>query len=420
MTYEEFAAELMRTRVLSDPWLDGAERFRLSGLVLPAERVAALATAAEAVGALLEEIAEVVWREPALLDDYYHLTPYQKLMWLSARGAWHGIARADLFETEGGGIACCEVNSDTPSGQAEAVLLNRLLLGEHGPVEDPNTGFRDRFLDMLRTAHGARPIRRVGIVYPTELTEDLSMIALYRDWLGAAGIDVVLGSPFNLGWGLGGNLAARGGQLTLLGEPVDLVLRHYKTDWWGERLPVWFDQEPYPEPEALHQPLTCLLQASERGDVTVVNPFGAVITQNKLSYALCHEEKHRFSPRARDAIDRYLPETRRFVTLDRARLAAERTAWVLKSDYGCEGAETLVGAFTAEKEWLDALEMAIPSRWVAQRFFRVAPDGDGTLPNIGVFLVGGTAAAYFTRLAKGPTSYGAQTAPTYVRPQFEA
>jgi glutathionylspermidine synthase len=413
MTYEEFASELMRTRILSDPWLDGVERFRLNGLVLPADRVAALAVAAEAVGALLEEIAEVVWREPALLDGYFHLTPYQKLMWLSSRGAWHGIARADLFETEEGGIACCEVNSDTPSGQAEAVLLNRLLLGEHGPVDDPNTGFRDRFVDMLRTSRGERPLRRVGIVYPTELTEDLSMIALYRDWLEAAGLGVVLGSPFNLGRG-------PGGQLELLGEPVDLVIRHYKTDWWGERLPVWFDQEPYPEPEALHEPLTLLLEASERGDVTVVNPFGAVITQNKLAYALCHEEKHRFSARAQATIDRYLPETRRLGTLDKARLLAERAEWVLKSDYGCEGAETLVGAFTPEKEWLQALEMAIPTRWVAQRFFRVAPDADGTLPNIGVFLVGGAAAGWFTRLAKGPTSYRAQTAPTYVRPRIQA
>jgi hypothetical protein len=256
-------------------------------------------------------------------------------------------------------------------------------------------------------------LRRLGIVYPTELTEDLSMIALYRDWLEAAGIGVVLGSPFNLGRG-------PGGQLELLGEPVDLVVRHYKTDWWGERVPVWFDQEPYPEPEALHGPLTMLLEASERGDVTVVNPFGAVVTQNKLSYALCHEEKHRFSARARSAIDRYLPETRRLGTLDRARLTAERAEWVLKSDYGCEGAETLVGAFTPEKEWRDALEMAIPTRWVAQRYFSVAPDTDGTLPNIGVFIVGGAAAGYFTRLAKGPTSYSAQTAPTYVQARIQA
>ena len=412
MTYEEFASALMRTRILSDPWLDGAQRFRLRGLVRTEQRIAALATAAEAVGALLEEIAAVVWRDPSLLDDYYHLTPYQKLMWFSSRGAWHGIARADLFETEEGGIACCEVNSDTPSGQAEAVLLNRLLLGEHGPVEDPNTGFRDRFIEMLRASRGERPLRRVGIVYPTELTEDLSMIALYREWLTAAGLEVVLGSPFNL--------AALGGQLALLGETVDLVIRHYKTDWWGERLPVWFDQEPYPEPEALHEPLTLLLEASERGDVTVVNPFGAVVTQNKLAYALCHEQRHRFTPRALQTIDRYLPETRRLETLDRARLREERARWVLKSDYGCEGAETLVGAVTSEKEWRDALEMAIPTRWVAQRYFSVAPDTDGTLPNIGVFIVGGAAAGWFTRLAKGPTSYRALTAPTYVRPRIQA
>jgi uncharacterized circularly permuted ATP-grasp superfamily protein len=211
-----------------------------------------------------------------------------------------------------------------------------------------------------------------------------------------------------------------GGQPVLLGDPIDLMLRHYKTDWWGERIPVWFDQQPYPEPEALHEPLTIVLEAAERGLLTVVNPFGAVITQNKLSYALCHEERHRFSPTAQATIDRYLPETRRLVRMEKERLLREREQWVLKSDYGCEGAETVVGAVTAEKEWRDALEMAIPTRWVAQRYFRVAPDADGQLPNIGVFIVGGAAAGYFTRLAKGPTSYKAQTVPTYVGPTIQA
>ncbi|HEY3357589.1 MAG TPA: glutathionylspermidine synthase family protein [Polyangia bacterium] len=405
MTYADFAAEMMRTSILSDPWLDGVERFRLRGLVLPAARDAALRTAAEGVGLVLEELAAIVWREPALLDEYFRLTPYQKLMWYAARGAWHGIARADLFELEGGGIACCEVNSDTPSGQAECVLLNRLLVAEHPAATDPNVELHPRFVAMVRAAHG-RPVARVGILYPTEFTEDLSMIALYRQWLEAEGIAVVLGSPFNLG--------LAGGRLTLMGEPIDAMIRHYKTDWWGERLPAWYDQEPFPDAEPLDQQLAWALDAAAAGTTTIINPFGAVITQNKLGLAYMHEHKDRFSAEAQAIIDAHIPETRRLIGFDRAQLRAERADWVLKSDYGCEGAETLVGAFTSETEWHQALEMAIPERWVAQRFFRVLPDEAGELPNIGVYLVGGVAAGFYTRLSTGATNYRAKTAPTFV------
>jgi len=407
MEYQEFATRLVQSRILSDPWLDGKERFRLRGVVLTHERARALLNAAEAMGALLEEVAELVWRTPTLLDTFYHLTPHQKLMWFSSGGLWHGIARADLFELEDGGIACCEVNSDTPSGEAEAVLLHELLAPEHGAVLDPNTGFRDHFLAMLRASHGPRPIRRVGIVYPTELTEDLSMIALYREWLQAEGIPVVLGSPWNL--------AEKDGRIELLGEPVDMIIRHYKTDWWGEREPVFFDQQPYQDSDALHEPLRCLLRAAERKAVTVVNPFGAVIPQNKLSYALCHEKKAWFTPSAQATIERYLPETRRLSVMEREELLTRREEWVLKSDYGCEGAETVVGAFVSEREWKDTLEMAVPSRWVAQRYFRARRDEERMFTNYGVFLLGGRGAGFFTRVSPEATSYGALTVPTFVQ-----
>jgi glutathionylspermidine synthase len=406
MTYNDFATALMRTSILSDPWLDGLERFRLRGLVLPPARAAALRRAAEDVGAVLEELCALVWDEPALCDDYLRLTPYQKLMWLASGGAWHGIARADLFETVEGGIACCEVNSDTPSGQAECVLLNRLLHADHPGTVDPNVELRPRFLAMLRASRGAAPLARAGILYPTEIPEDLSMIALYRQWLEEAGIAVTLGSPFNLG--------LAGGRLTLMDAPIDVLIRHYKTDWWGERQAAWFDQDPFADPEPLDRQLAFVLEAVGSGAVAVVNPFGAVVAQNKLGLAFMHEHRARFSPAARATIDAHIPETRRLTRCDRQVLRAEREGWVLKSDYGCEGAETIVGPFTPEAEWHRALEMAVPTRWVAQRFFRVQPDAAGGLPNIGVYLVGGRAAGFYTRLSTGATNYRAQTAPTFI------
>ena len=404
--YGEFVARLYETGVLDDAWNGGAPRFRLQGVVMPPARARALRRAAERVGAVYQELVGLVWQDPRLLDDYFALTPYQKLMWFAAQGRWHGIARADLFVSAEGGIRCCEVNSDTPSGEAEAVLLNRLLHPYHDGVQDPNRSLPAAFWRMLVASHGGRAPRTIGIVYPTEMTEDLSMIAVYREWLEARGCRVVLGSPFNLhdcGTGVG-----------MFGEAVDLLIRHYKTDWWGERQVVWSDAEPYPDDEPLSGPLQLLLAAEYGGRVSVVNPFGTVVSQNKLSMAFMWEERRRFSAAAQRWIARYIPETYRMTRMAPDALVANRQDWVLKSDYGCESEETVCGPFVSAEVWRDAVAKALPSHWVCQRFFHAEPESPGLMCNYGVYLIGGRSAGFYARLSAAATDEGAVTAPVYV------
>ena len=404
--YPDFAHRLYETGILTDAWIDGDPRFRLHGVTLSSSRARALQVAVERIGVVYQELVTLVWDHPELLDTFFHCTPYQKLMWFSAQGRWHGIARADLFVCSDGRMQCCEVNSDTPSGEAEAVLLNRMLLPYHEGVRDPNRRFPSVFWHMLVASHGGYTPGTIGIVYPTELPEDLSMIAAYRAWLSARGCQVVLGSPYNL--------HACDDGVGMFGERLDLVIRHYKTDWWGEREVVWRDAVPYPDPDPLDGPLRLLLEAEYAGKVTVVNPFGTVLTQNKLSLAFMWEEQHRFSPQARRWIRRYIPETYRMVTMSTADLLAERESWVLKSAYGCEGEETICGPFVHQAEWEETMACALPEYWVCQRFFSVAPEGDGSFPNYGVYLVGGRSAGFYTRLSATATDEQAVTAPTFV------
>ncbi len=412
--YAAFARAVYETGVLSDPWFDGDERFSLRGVVLSARQARALAAAAERVAYVHQELVHILVEHPALLAEFYGLTPCQQAMWETAGGLWHGMARADLFICEDGRIACCELNSDTPSGQPEAVILNRLLYPAHrrmmsGGVDDPNATMGARYIAMLRASHAKNTesgLDAIGIIYPTELSEDLAMITLFTRWLEEAGIKVVRGAPFNL------RRTARG--LEVLGVPVNLIVRHYKTDWWGERIPVWNDATGYPDPEPLHAPLGALLSAESSGAVTVVNPFGSVVTQNKLSLAFLWEEQKRFSRRARNWICQYIPETYRMERIGAARLLAERESWVLKSDYGCEGQETVCGPFVTEEVWQRTVEVARPEHFVAQRFFRVRPDESGRLANHGVYVLGGRAGGYFTRLSRQGTEYTAVTVPTYI------
>ncbi|MGI9104871.1 MAG: glutathionylspermidine synthase family protein [Pyrinomonadaceae bacterium] len=411
--YAAFARAVYETGVLSDPWFDGSERFGMRGVVLARGRARALALAAERVAYMHQELVQILVENSSLVTDFYRLSPCQQAMWEAAGGLWHGMARADLFVCEDGRITCCELNSDTPSGQPEAVILNRLLHSAHsreeGEVEDPNSQMGARYVAMLRESHAKntlQPLATVGIIYPTELSEDLAMITLFTRWLEGAGIKVVCGSPFNL--------RRMSGGIEVLGVPVDLVARHYKTDWWGERLPVWDDAIDYPDPEPLYEPLAALLSAETRGEVTVVNPFGSVVTQNKLSLAFLWEERQRFSRRARAWIRRYIPETYRMTTIGSNRLRDEQDDWVLKSNYGCEGQETICGPFVSREIWQQTLDHAQPEQFVAQRFFRVKADDAGWLPNYGVYLLGGSASGYFTRLSKQSTQYTAVTVPTFI------
>ena len=147
----------------------------------------------------------------------------------------------------------------------------------------------------------------------------------------------------------------------------------------------------------------------------IINPFGAVVTQNKLATALMWERQELFSPQTRAWIVEHIPETRRLAVLDTEQLPREE--WVLKSDYGCEGDSVVLGAFTKPSDWRLVLATTIKKHWVAQRFFEVAPIVEAEnklLPNYGVYLLGGRAAGLFTRLSQQATDYTSVTAPTFV------
>jgi len=399
--YARFAERVRGEGLLSDPWLDGQPRFATSAMTLAERDWRAVARAAEAMAQIHDELVRLVVKDQGLFDAYFKLGPVGKAMWECAAPRWHGIARADMFLTAGG-PAFCELNSDTPSGQAEAVTLSHMFAD--CPGRDPNQELEARFGAYV--GHAARGLGKgladltVGILYPTEFTEDLGLVLLYERWLVARGARVVLGAPFNLRPSLDGRVA-------LLGQPCDVFVRHYKTDWWAEREPAWLSQAPFPDSAPLTQALALLLSAEMDGKIAVLNPFGAIIAQNKRGLALMWEERKRFSPEGQAAIERYLPPSFRLETQSLPSLRQAREAWVLKSDYGCEGEETIVGRAATQTNWEEALAAAVPGRWIVQRCFEPARDTSGCECNLGVYLIAGAACGLYARRSVGPTDAGA-------------
>ncbi|MDB4945233.1 MAG: glutathionylspermidine synthase [Labilithrix sp.] len=410
-TYEAFAKRVTASGIVTDPFVFGAPRFREEPVVVSAAEARAMYRVAEAVAEVYNELCLIVGDEPALLDSFYGLTPYQKAMWLASAPLWHVLARADVFATDEG-YQIAELNCDTPTGEAEAIVLGPLAA--RAGMTDPNRGLAARFAAvtehfagvMLAKGAASGAPRRMALVYPTELPEDLALVRLYKTTFEARGWEVVLGSPYNLALD-----EARG--LLLFDAPVSLVLRHYKTDWWGERQSAW-DDEDVLDTRPLDEPLEAVLGAVLDARACVVNPFGAVVPQNKRSMAFMWEQIHRFSRRSQETIRAHVPVTRRLEAVHKEQLLAQKDDWVLKSDYGAEGDEVVIGKLVTAEEWASSLAHARKDRWIVQRFFRAAATERGEVTNHGVFVLAGEAAGLYARVQVGATDDRALSAPVLV------
>lgn len=412
-SYDDFARALIDDGILTDPWLDGQPRFDPEPIVISSATATRLADAARAAAEVWDEAVRIAADDPALLDDFYGLTPVQKLMFEASQPLWHGIARADVFLTTDGSLAMTELNCDTPTGEAEASVLGALAAKAHPRLLDPNVELADRFVEMLFAMRdalvGPSARRTVGIAYPTELTEDLSLVRLYKRWLEARGVEVALGSPYNLRR-VDGEAPVR-----VFDEPVGVLVRHYKTDWWSERASAWDDEE-VPDAAPLAGPLHAALAAQAEAGTAIVNPFGAVVAQNKRTMALMWEHIHRFSVHAQGVIRELVPVTLRLEAAHPEMLRSRKQDWVLKSDYGAEGEEVVIGDLVSQAVWEDSLLHARRGRWVAQRHFEAERDAEGRTTNLGVFLVAGEPAGLYARRGPPGTDAVSLSVPVLIDP----
>ena len=402
-------ARIVDAGLIGDPYFEGLPRFREDPVTIPSRDYEAMCRVAERLVRVHDEAARLIADDDSLLDSFFQLLPCQKLLWHESSPFWHGYARADIFDTSTGFVAC-ELNSDTPTGHAETVALASLVRDPSGKTRDPNEGLAAAHGSMFETYAEARlgpqfP-RTAGIVYPTDLTEDLPLVRLFQAWLEGRGFEVVTGSPFNL-------TLAKDGTASLFETPCSLVVRHYKTDWWTERVPVWLGDPPFDDPLPLAGPLEVLARAELSRKSVVVNPLGAVLTQNKRMLAFFWECFDLFSPESQETISAHVPETLRLESAHHAMLSVEREHWVMKSDYGCEGDEVVLGWELGQPAWDRALALAQAGRWVVQRRFFPRTCG-GETTNYGVYVVAGKASGIYVRTHDGATDRHAKSAAAWV------
>lgn len=392
-SYESFAREALGTMLISDPWAFGRRRFDERPWAISASLRDRLWGVGRSIAALYDELARLVWEEPELLETFYAYPPYFRAMWLASGGAWHGFARLDAFLCNDGALRVCEINADTPSGQSDTEGCSAVFRPQ-ATGADLNAEYLPR-LRALIEAHVARlrtppEAPTVGLVYPTDVPEDLPLIDTYRRALEGWGYRVVVGSPFNL--------QRLSGGVGLFGERLDVLFRHYKTDWWGERSTAHTLDPPIADPAPLQQTLW-VLEAEQRAEVAVINPFGAIIAQDKRTMALAWARAGELSESARATLRAHIPRTVRLADADIEKVVAERERWVLKSDFGCESDEVVIGQLASPEAWAQEVRGAKPERWVVQERFEASACAEGRVPNFGVYIIAGASAGLYVRVS---------------------
>ena len=201
-------------------------------------------------------------------------------------------------------------------------------------------------------------------------------------------------------------------KLFLFNRQIDIIIRHYKSDWWTERESPWINFE-FTDSKPLKNELNAILTSYLNKSVNIINPFGSVITQNKFSLSFFYDYFNLFNPEFQRIITSFIPETRRMQDIDYKEI--NKDDWVLKSDYGCEGEEVLIGKNVTQDEWNEYLNEIVFEHWIAQKYFQIARYKDIYYPNYGIFLITGKACGIFTRLSETSTDYKSVAAPTFIK-----
>jgi hypothetical protein len=380
--------------------VDGQPRFASRPLALPARQVRQLYRAAERWRRPSTK-RPCRWRpSPALLDEFFALTPVQKLLWESSAPLWHGMARADLFLVDGARRARGRLlraerrHAQRPAGGGAAGSGDRGAAEARSQPDSCEARFGELLDRSWRRSTGRTDrARHGGDRLPDGDRRDFALIRCTSAGVRRAGCTCA-GSPYNL-------QPAPGGRVALFGTTCDLLIRHYKTDWWGERLPIWADEDPYPDPDPLSGRWRCCCRRSppalRRGE-----PVRLGADAEQADAGLPVERQQGLSRGAPGGGARAPAGNPALEAADRARLASEQADWVLKSDYGCEGEEVIIGQQSRPRRGESAWTRRCPAAGSPSASSRPArPGRRHRQPR--VYLVAGRAAGLYARLSSGAT-----------------
>ena len=301
-------------------------------------------------------------------------------------------SRFDIFERADGGFSVLEYNCDKPAGQREIWAGAALAPGHSNPNHGARTAFRQALVTAWRahTKPRACPIRpRVGILVDPSHREEFRLAYLYGREIDRLGWRWAVVGPENL--------VVDGGHALAYGQPVDVVLRQYPTEFLHE-LPAMSD----------------LWRLARAGRLLWLNDPRAVAVQAKSLFALAWTlaTDNRLPPADARLVRDHVPPTGLAADsrwLERAEARPED--WVIKPVLGRYSDGVALGAWCSAEDWQRAIDAAAaqPYDYVVQAYapprrrWLPAPGGArGGYVNWGVALARGRFAGICPRLQPTP------------------
>ena len=358
-------------------------------LVLTPEEHARLTEAAEEVWAALREVEALVSSDEELLEGVAVPENLRGAV-QSQRKDNPRVTRCDFHLTEKGQWVISEFNDDVPSGFGECTGLAQEL-SQNWPNRFAGLEFRGDLRSAVEESMSDWP--SIGFIHATGHSEDLQHVALVKEWLAEAGHTTVLGSP--------SNFRVEDSKAFVFDTPVDAIFRYYPGEWIAE----------LPNVEDWIQAASFL---------PIMNPLSSLASQSKRFYASWDEHNLDLTDTSRRWLDKYLPKSVYLSNLSAEEVLKNPKRWVLKGAFGRMGKTVRIGPLMPKKKWAQAVQEAfeVPHMVVAQKRFDTAPlwtsRGMG-YATVGVYLVDGRFAGYFSRIDKGPLiDYDSWHVPTLV------
>jgi glutathionylspermidine synthase len=199
------------------------------------------------------------------------------------------IGRYDWVMDSIGNLKLLELNSETPAGMMESIILNPTIKEQLNiTAEDPNRQMKQLiskcFIDIVNDYQKVKDIKNVGFVSST----------VGEDWYNTTIIlEQLQNLPYNFQLGETAGLKADQSKINLYGSELDAIFRYYPLDW--------FDKDEYYDG----------VIASMKEETLSINPPSTIITQSKAFFALIYELRNNgfFGVSESNIIDKYIPKT---------------------------------------------------------------------------------------------------------------
>ncbi len=199
------------------------------------------------------------------------------------------IGRFDWVMDSIGNLKLLELNSETPAGMMESLVLNPAIKEELKIAEeDPNQHMKQLicncFIDIVKDFQKVKNIKKVGFASST-YGEDWYNTTIIRDQLQNL--------PYGFELGEIAGLNVEKGKIKLYGSELDAIFRYYPLDW--------FDKDAYYEG----------VVDAMKNETLSINPPSTIISQSKAFFALIYELRNSnfFEAEEVNIIDKYIPKT---------------------------------------------------------------------------------------------------------------